>query len=345
MGFWLARAQAHDPPVEHVRRAPAGRYQQRASRMQNLHTSRSSVELLVSLDSEPTMTEAWWESPAVLTAVRERDTGTVIRLARRAKGATQRQTGDACGYSQSEISRIENGRARVHDIRILDRLARHLDIPPHLLGLAPVDVDPVDWSVRRRDFLKEAAAGAAVAALTAKGRDRRGLSELLVLSGPAPDESPTLAGLEKRIGSAHAIYQRGEYKHVADGLAALISSTTGGTVLAEDERSRQRVLAAQGWSFVLAAKLATKFERCAHCSARRRPGGHGGDLQRISGLAGGGHLPAGVRPRGWWRTIPRRTGCCHRCRPSGCGERPRPVPYLCARRPAADRSDRRIRSG
>lgn len=227
--------------------------------MQNLHTSRSSVELLVSLDSEPTMTEAWWESPAVLTAVRERDTGTVIRLARRAKGATQRQTGDACGYSQSEISRIENGRARVHDIRILDRLARHLDIPPHLLGLAPVDVDPVDWSVRRRDFLKEAAAGAAVAALTAKGRDRRGLSELLVLSGPAPDESPTLAGLEKRIGSAHAIYQRGEYKHVADGLAALISSTTGGTVLAEDERSRQRVLAAQGWSFVLAAKLATKL--------------------------------------------------------------------------------------
>jgi transcriptional regulator with XRE-family HTH domain len=84
----------------------------------------------------------------------------VICLARRAKGATQRQTGDACGYSQSEISRIENGRARIHDIRTLERLARHLDIPPHLLGLAPVDVDPVDWSVRRRDFLNEAAAGA-----------------------------------------------------------------------------------------------------------------------------------------------------------------------------------------
>jgi hypothetical protein len=31
-------------------------------------------------------------------------------------------------------------------------------------------------------------------------------------------------------------------------------------VLAEDERSRRRVLAAQGWSFVLAAKLATKFD-------------------------------------------------------------------------------------
>jgi transcriptional regulator with XRE-family HTH domain len=184
----------------------------------------------------------------------------VIRLARHAKGATQRQTGDACGYSQSEISRIENGRARIHDIRTLDRLARHLDIPPHLVGLAPVDVDVADWSVRRRDFLKEAAAGAAAAMLTANGRGRRGLSDLLALSGPAPDESPTLAGLEKRIASAHAIYQRGEYQHVAGGLPWLIGSTTSGMVLAEDERSRQRVLAAQGWSFVLAAKLATKFD-------------------------------------------------------------------------------------
>jgi transcriptional regulator with XRE-family HTH domain len=212
------------------------------------------------LDGEPTMTEAWWESPAVLTAVHDGDMGTVIRLARRAKGATQRQTGDACGYSQSEISRIENGRARVNDIRTLDRLSRQLDIPRHLLGLAPIDVDPVDWSVRRRDFLKEAATGAAVAMLTAGGRGRHGLSDLLALSGPAPQEALTLAGLEKRIASAHAIYQRGEYQQVADGIPALIRSTTSGTVIAEDGRSRQRVLAAQGWSFVLAAKLATKFD-------------------------------------------------------------------------------------
>jgi transcriptional regulator with XRE-family HTH domain len=212
----------------------------------------------LALVGESKMTEAWWESPAVLTAVREGNTGTVIRLARHAKGATQRQTGDACGYSQSEVSRIENGRARVYDIRTLDRLARHLDIPPHLLGLA--DIDPVDWSVRRRDFFKEAAAGAAAAMLTTNGRGGRGLSDLLALSGPAPEESPTLARLEKRIASAHAVYQRGEYQHVADGLCALIGSTTSGTVLAEDERSRQRVLAAQGWSFVLAAKLATKLD-------------------------------------------------------------------------------------
>jgi transcriptional regulator with XRE-family HTH domain len=144
----------------------------------------------------------------------------VIRLARRAKGATQRQTGDACGYSQSEVSRIENGRARVHDIRTLERLAGYLEIPPQMLGLAPFDNDP-DWSVRRRDFLKGAASGAATAMLTANGR---GLSDLLTLSGPAPHDSPALVGLEKRIAAAHAIYQRGEYQHVADGLPALIGS-------------------------------------------------------------------------------------------------------------------------
>jgi transcriptional regulator with XRE-family HTH domain len=207
----------------------------------------------LALGSDPMMTEAWWESPAVLTAVEQDDAGTVIRLARRAKGETQRQTGDACGYSQSEISRIENGRARVHDIRTLGRLARHLDIPAHVLGLAPVD--GVDPSVRRRDLLRRAGVGTAAAMLTGDG-----LSDLLALSGPPSDESPTLAGLENRIAAAHATYQRGDYQHVANGLPALIGSMTSGTVLAEDEQSRRRVLAAQGWGFVLAAKLATKFD-------------------------------------------------------------------------------------
>src|SRR5579884_2933200 len=161
------------------------------------------------------MTEAWWESPAVRTAVRQGDAGTVIRLGRRAKGETQRQTGNACGYSQPEISRIENGRVHVYDIRTLGRLASHLDIPAHLLGLAHVDVDGVDPSVRRRDFLREAAVGAAAAMITADGQSRRGLAELLARSGSARDERLTLAGLQKRVASAHAVYQRGDYQRVA----------------------------------------------------------------------------------------------------------------------------------
>jgi transcriptional regulator with XRE-family HTH domain len=206
------------------------------------------------------MTQAWWESPAVRMAVRDGDTGAVIRSARLQRGETQRQTGAACGYSQSEISRIENGRTHVNDIRTLNQLSRHLEIPPQLLGLAPVGVDPADPSVKRRDFLREAATGAAAAMLAANGRS---MSDLFEPSGPVGDESATLAGLEKRIASAHAVYQRGEYHRVASGIPALIGSTTGSAVIAEDERGRRRILAAQGWSFVLAAKLATKLHDAA----------------------------------------------------------------------------------
>jgi transcriptional regulator with XRE-family HTH domain len=209
------------------------------------------------------MTEAWWEAPAVLAAVRLGDAGAVIRLARHAKCETQRQTGEACGYSQSEISRIENGRAYVHDIRTLERLSGHLEIPRHFLGLAPLDVDAATLDVRRRDFLKEAAFGVTGAMLSADGRGNHNHSGLLDLSGPAPEGSGTLAGLEKRIASAHATYQRGEYQHVAKGLPALIGATTPGAVLAVDEQSRRRVLVAQGWAFVLAAKVATKFDDAA----------------------------------------------------------------------------------
>ena len=143
------------------------------------------------------MTHVWWDSPAVLSAAEEGNAGAVLRFARRAKGETQRQTGDACGYSQSEISRFENGRTGVHDIRTLGRLAEHLDIPPELLGLATGD-DGVG-SLRRRDFLRDAAIGMAGAMLT---RDRLGVSDLTPV--PVP---PKL--LIERIERAHAAYQLG----------------------------------------------------------------------------------------------------------------------------------------
>src|SRR4051794_36557676 len=85
------------------------------------------------------MTHVWRYWPPVLSAAEEGDDRAVLRFARGAKGETQRQPGDACGYSQSEISRIENGQTGVHDMRTLGHLAEHLDIPPQLLGLAPGD--------------------------------------------------------------------------------------------------------------------------------------------------------------------------------------------------------------
>ena len=195
----------------------------------------------------PEKAHVWWDSPTVLSAAEEGNVGAVLRSARRAKGETQRQTGDACGYSQSEISRIENGRTGVHDIRTLVRLAEHLDIPLELLGLATGDSVA---SLRRRDFLRDAAVGMAGVMLT---RDGFGAPELA--PPPVPPEL-----LFERIRRAHATYQLGHYDAVSEHLPLVIADTTRALAETDDEQTRRRLLEAQGWAFVLAAKLASKFE-------------------------------------------------------------------------------------
>src|SRR3954451_1500015 len=159
------------------------------------------------------MTNVWWDSPAVLSAAEEGNIGAVLRFARRAKGETQRQTGDAYGYSQSEISRIENGRTGVHDVRTLVRLAEHLDIPPELLGLATGDSV---GSLRRRDFLRDAAMGVAGAMLA---RDQLGASGMTAAAA-----APEL--LFGRIQRAHATYQLGHYDAVSEDIPGLIADIT-----------------------------------------------------------------------------------------------------------------------
>jgi transcriptional regulator with XRE-family HTH domain len=77
------------------------------------------------------------------------DIGSVIRRARKGRGLSQAQLGAACGYSQSVISRIERGERQTQDLRVLAQLARRLEIPPRLLGLA----EPSEPPVKRRDFL------------------------------------------------------------------------------------------------------------------------------------------------------------------------------------------------
>ncbi|WP_275558855.1 helix-turn-helix transcriptional regulator [Streptomyces sp. 5-6(2022)] len=112
-----------------------------------------------------------WSAQAIWDASRRGDFGRVVSLARRATGVSQRQLGDACGISQSAVSRLEGRGAASYDMTILARAATHLHIPPRLVGLAdhaaaqaaengPLDVD-------RRNFLAGTAAIAAAPALTA----------------------------------------------------------------------------------------------------------------------------------------------------------------------------------
>jgi transcriptional regulator with XRE-family HTH domain len=106
-------------------------------------------------------------SPQLHQAASRGDIGAVIRFARRARGETQAQTAAACGFTQSDISRLEGGKRHTHDVRFLEKLAAHLFIPPNLLGLAdgPVQAEPSESAVNRREFLTGAAVALTAAAL------------------------------------------------------------------------------------------------------------------------------------------------------------------------------------
>jgi transcriptional regulator with XRE-family HTH domain len=202
--------------------------------------------------------------------------GSIIRLARLARGGTQSQTGHACGFSQSQISRIESGKAHAYDIRHLSRLARHLDIPPHLLGLAPAGVDPSEPPVNRREFVTHAAAaiaGVAVpgtvghrwhSALLGDGDADAGFTSELARSrwlgdgGSEDARALDLDALRAAVARAKIDYQGCRYAQTAaqlPGLLARLDVTT--SALTGDELLATDALAADAYH--VAASLEVKL--------------------------------------------------------------------------------------
>jgi transcriptional regulator with XRE-family HTH domain len=91
-------------------------------------------------------------------------TGEVIRRIRKSRGMTQRELGALLGYTQPVISQLERNGPAVHDVRMLRRVARALEVP---LAILVVESNE-EADVRRRQFFKASALGAgAVAAVGA----------------------------------------------------------------------------------------------------------------------------------------------------------------------------------
>ena len=114
------------------------------------------------------------ESPQARDALLRGDTGTLIRLAREARGWRQRDLGQRAGYSQATVSRLENGRGRIGDVQVLGHLADVLGLPRSAFGLvmaeAPVGPQPAVpgrnvEDVKRSDFLRGVLGAAAALAL------------------------------------------------------------------------------------------------------------------------------------------------------------------------------------
>ncbi|QQN79886.1 helix-turn-helix transcriptional regulator [Streptomyces sp. XC 2026] len=117
-----------------------------------------------------------WSTQAIQGAARSGDFGRVVRLARTKAGMSQRQLGEACGISQSAVSRWESHGNGSYDMTVLARVAAHLGIPSRFVGLADRAVVPPlpgdGAGVDRRNLLAAGAVVAAAPALTALGAGR-----------------------------------------------------------------------------------------------------------------------------------------------------------------------------
>lgn len=111
-----------------------------------------------------------WSKQVIQDASRVGAYGRVIQLARRELRITQRQLGEACGLTQSAVSRLESRAAGPYDMAVLAKAAAYLNLPPRLVGLADppmkVRTDGTE-QVERREFLTGAAAVVATPAISA----------------------------------------------------------------------------------------------------------------------------------------------------------------------------------
>ncbi len=112
-----------------------------------------------------------WSSTKIRNATRDGDYGQVVKLARTEARVSQRQLGDACGMSQSAVSRLEGRGTGAYDMTVLATVARYLRIPLHLVGLAD-HVQPAG-PMERRTLLAATAAVAAAPMISPDMDDMR----------------------------------------------------------------------------------------------------------------------------------------------------------------------------
>src|SRR5262245_24347324 len=96
-----------------------------------------------------------WQHPAVRAAYASGQVGAIVRAVRQALDLTLTDLHARAGYSVSTLSRLETGRRRLTNRRVLRVLVEALCVPPSLLGLveertAPqADTPPRSVPVRR----------------------------------------------------------------------------------------------------------------------------------------------------------------------------------------------------
>jgi transcriptional regulator with XRE-family HTH domain len=80
-----------------------------------------------------------WTGQPARSALATGDLGAIVRSWRQATGTSQQALAEQLGYDPSYISMIETGRREVVDVVSRRRIARHLGVPPHHVGVTDTE--------------------------------------------------------------------------------------------------------------------------------------------------------------------------------------------------------------
>ncbi|MFI0409066.1 helix-turn-helix transcriptional regulator [Actinomadura sp. 3N508] len=83
-----------------------------------------------------------WATPQAQRIVATGDLGKILRFHRAIHGINQATLGEDLGYDKTYISLLELGKRTLDDVNSRRRVADHLHLPPHILGVTdPADTD------------------------------------------------------------------------------------------------------------------------------------------------------------------------------------------------------------
>ena len=126
--------------------------------------------------------------------------GQLLRAYRQAHGLTQQQLADQLGFDQSYVSKVESGRRAIHDISTLRHIARHLDLAPEDVGLAPGTLAERRRDAARDAFAEQAAASQRSWKVTRDTLNRNRIKLARAAAGLYPEPYRLFSGLLARPG-------------------------------------------------------------------------------------------------------------------------------------------------
>ncbi|QKV94162.1 helix-turn-helix transcriptional regulator [Streptomyces sp. NA02950] len=166
-----------------------------------------------------------WTSTMARTLINHRDPGGLIRVGRVARGWRQADLGARLGCSASTVSRMEQRGRNAADLRLLQRAAQEVGMPPHVLGAAlglnllqatRVAADgprcAKEDPMRRRTLL-------AAAGLVAPAQFLTGVDDALAIT-PAPTGSAV--PLDARLARARSLFDAGRHTDLLAALPGLL---------------------------------------------------------------------------------------------------------------------------